>query len=162
MSRKLFFLSFLAGILSMSCDEKRVFDQYESFPNEWNRDSIAEFNFEAPDTLNNYNLFLNVRNNSDYKYSNLYLITEIAFPNGRVISDTLQYEMAKPSGEWLGTGFGNVKESKLWYKQNFRFTESGEYVVTVQQAMRHRDSIEGIRDLEGITEVGFRIEDINN
>ena len=162
MGRKFFFLSLLCGTILISCDKERVFDQYESFPNEWNRDSVAEFTFEAPDTLNNYNLFLNLRNNSDYKYSNLYLITEINFPNGRVISDTLQYEMAEPSGKWLGTGFGDVKESKLWYKENFQFTESGEYLVTVQQAMRHRDSVGGIQNLQGITEVGFRIEDINN
>ena len=162
MGRNFLFLALFSGMFLTSCDEERVFDQYETFPNEWNRDSVATFAFEAPDTINNYNLFLNLRNNSDYKYSNLYLITEINFPNGRVISDTLQYEMAKPSGEWLGTGFGDVKESKLWYKENFRFTESGEYLVTVQQAMRHRDSIEGIRNLEGITEVGFRIEDTKN
>jgi gliding motility-associated lipoprotein GldH len=143
-----------------SCDKTRVFDDYESIPGEWHRDSLVRFRFEAPDTLRPYNLFINLRNNAEYRYSNLYLITEINYPNGRVISDTLQYEMAKPSGEWLGTGFGEVKESKLWYKEDFRFDEAGEYEVSLQQAMRKRDSVTGIETLEGITEVGFRIEDI--
>lgn len=66
--------------------------------------------------------------------------------------------MAEPSGEWLGTGFGEVKENKLWYKENFKFTEEGKYSIKVQQAMRHRDSTSGISKLRGITEVGFRIE----
>ena len=144
--------------LLVSCDKTRVYDEYKSLPNEWHKDSVVSFKLEAPDTLNNYNLFINLRNNSDYRYSNLYLITEINFPYGKVISDTLQYEMAKPSGEWLGTGFGEVKESKLWYKENFRFPEAGEYTVNIQQAMRKRDSVQGIEKLEGVTEVGFRIE----
>ena len=144
--------------LLVSCDKTRIYDEYKSLPNEWHKDSVVSFKLEAPDTLQNYNLFINLRNNSDYRYSNLYLITEINFPYGKVISDTLQYEMAKPSGEWLGTGFGEVKESKLWYKENFRFPEAGEYTVNIQQAMRKRDSVKGIENLEGVTEVGFRIE----
>lgn len=146
----------------MSCDKKRVYDEYQSLPNEWHKDSVVSFQLKAPDTLNKYNLFINLRNNSDYKYSNLYLITEINFPYGKVISDTLQYEMAKPSGEWLGTGFGEVKESKLWYKENFQFPEAGEYTVNIQHAMRKRDSVTGIEKLEGLTEVGFRIENTTN
>ncbi|MFD2517424.1 gliding motility lipoprotein GldH [Salinimicrobium flavum] len=152
------FFIFLSLLLLVSCDKTRVYDEYQSLPNTWHKDSVVGFKLEAPDTLKNYNLFINLRNNSDYKYSNLFLITEINFPYGKVISDTLQYEMAKPSGEWLGTGFGEVKENKLWYKENFRFPEAGEYTVNIQQAMRKRDSITGIESLEGVTEVGFRIE----
>lgn len=160
MDRVSVFILFVGVLLFASCDKTRVYDEYESINSEWHRDSIVKFNFEAPDTLNNYNLFINLRNNSDYDFSNIYLITELNFPNGKVISDTLQYEMAAPTGEWLGTGFGDVKESKLWYKENLKFTEPGEYSVNIQQAMRRRDSVQGIESLEGITEVGFRIEDI--
>lgn len=148
--------------LSISCDKTRVYDSYKTLPKEWHKDTVVEFKFEAPDTLNEYDLFINLRNNSDYRYSNLYLITEINFPHGKVLSDTLQYEMAKPSGEWLGTGFGEVKENKLWYKENFRFSEPGEYTVNIQQAMRKRDSTAGIEKLQGITEVGFRVEKNQN
>ncbi|GAB2762830.1 gliding motility lipoprotein GldH [Salinimicrobium soli] len=159
MGRPAFLLIFISLLSLVSCDKNRVYDSYETLPNEWHRDSLVRFKVEAPDTIRDYNLFINLRNNSDYKYSNLYVITELNFPNGKVLSDTLQYEMAKPSGEWLGTGFGEVKESKLWYKENFRFPEAGEYEVTIQQAMRKRDSTSGIKGLKGITEVGFRIED---
>lgn len=103
-----------------------------------------------------------MRNNSNYRYSNLYLITEINYPFGKVLSDTLQYEMAKPNGEWLGTGFGDVKANKLFYKENFQFSEPGEYIINIQHAMRKRDSVKGITTLEGITEVGFRIENTTN
>ena len=160
MGKGVVFFLFLGLLFFASCDQTRVYDDYESVPGEWHRDSVVQFRFQAPDTLKNYNLFINLRNKSDYPFSNLYLITELNFPNGKVISDTLQYEMAAPTGEWLGTGFGDVKESKLWYKENIKFTESGEYLVTIQHAMRKRDSVKGIEKLDGITEVGFRIEDI--
>lgn len=160
MSKGAVIFLFLGVLIFASCDKTRVYDEYSSVQGEWHRDSVVKFKFQAPDTVKNYNLFLNLRNNSEYNFSNIYLITELNFPNGKVISDTLQYEMAAPSGEWLGTGFGDVKESKLWYKENIRFTESGEYLVTIQQAMRKRDSVKGIETLDGITEVGLRIEDI--
>lgn len=154
------FFLFLGFLFFASCDKRRIYDDYESVPGEWHRDSVVQFRFKAPDTVKNYNLFINLRNNSDYPFSNLYLLTELNFPNGKVISDTLQYEMAAPTGEWLGTGFGDVKQNKLWYKENIKFTENGEYLVTIQHAMRRRDSVNGIQNLDGITEVGFRIEDI--
>ena len=149
-------------LMLMSCDKNREFDQYESIPDQWHRDSVMSFEFTAPDTIRQYNLFINLRNNSDYNYSNLFLIANMNFPNGKVISDTLEYRMAEPSGEWLGTGFGELKESKLWYKENVRFTETGDYRIDIQQAMRKSGEPEGIEELEGITEVGFRIENIDN
>lgn len=158
------FLVFLLAFVILafsSCDRNRVFDEYESL-NGWHKDSIVTFELENIDSLKAYNLFINVRNNKDYNYSNLFLITEIKFPKGKVISDTLEYEMTKPNGEWLGTGFGDVKESKLWYKENVRFEESGKYKVTIQQAMRKNGEVDGIEELEGITHVGFRIENSDN
>ena len=80
------------------------------------------------------------------------------FPNGRVIKDTLQYKMAKPNGELLGTGFTDIKESKLWYKEGVVFSESGEYQIKIQQAMRENGKVNGVINLKGITDVGFRIE----
>ncbi|WP_026932849.1 gliding motility lipoprotein GldH [Christiangramia echinicola] len=161
--RSAFFVSLLASVIIAfsSCDRERVFDEYESLKG-WNKDSIVTFEFNDIDSSRVYDLFINVRNNNDYNYSNLFLITEIRFPQGKVISDTLEYEMTRPNGDWLGVGFGDVKESKLWYKENVRFEEPGKYKVTIQQAMRKNGEIEGIQELEGITHVGFRIENSDN
>ena len=146
----------------MSCDKTRVFDEYQSIPNKWNKDSIITFNLQNIDSIQIYNLFINVRNNSDFAFSNLFLIAQIQFPQGKVITDTLEYQMATPGGQWLGTGFGDLKESKLWYKENFRLNEAGEYKVSIQQAMRKNRSEQGIENLEGITQVGVRIENTQN
>ena len=106
-----------------SCDSNRVFDVYKSVPNQWHKDSIISFTIKPPDTINPYNLFVNLRNTNDYKYSNLYLIVEMDFPHGKRIKDTLQYEMAEPNGKLLGTGFTDIKENKLWYKEGVVFNE---------------------------------------
>ena len=66
--------------------------------------------------------------------------------------------VAKPDGTLLGEGLSDTKENKLFYKENFVFKNSGQYKVTIQQAVRQSGKIEGIEKLDGITEVGFRIE----
>jgi gliding motility-associated lipoprotein GldH len=151
-----FFVTLLFGFTS--CDSNRVFDAYKSVPNKWHKDSIIEFNITPPDSILPYDLFVNIRNTSDYKYSNLFLIVEMNFPNGKVVNDTLEYLMTKPNGAFLGTGFSDVKENKLWYKEGVIFSETGEYKVKIQHAMRENGNIKGVENLEGITDVGFRIE----
>lgn len=152
-------LSFMAFV---ACDKDRVFDEYQAVQRGWNKDSVYTFKLGELDSLKTYNLFIDVRNDSQYQYSNLFLITQIQFPKGKVVSDTLEYEMAKPDGTWLGTGFGDIKESKLWYKKNVRFTEPGEYQVKIKQAMRKNGEVDGIENLKGITDIGFRIEKSKN
>ncbi|MDR6299708.1 gliding motility-associated lipoprotein GldH [Mesonia maritima] len=144
-----------------SCDSKQVFDEYKSVGKSWHKDSIVNFQVKDLDTLKSYNLFINIRNNSDFNYNNLFLITSMNFPNGKIITDTLEYEMAYPDGKFMGSGFGEVKENKLWYKEKVQFTEEGVYQVDIQQAMRKNGKIDPIEKLEGITEVGFRIEKVN-
>ena len=79
-------------------------------------------------------------------------------PSGNTKVDTLEYEMALPTGEWLGKGNGSIKESKLWYKENVVFEESGVYTVNVLHAMRKNGEVNGLDNLEGITDVGNQIE----
>ena len=69
--------------------------------------------------------------------------------------------MAEPDGSWLGEGFGDLKENKLWYKENIQFNETGTYTFKVKQAMRRNGDVDPISDLEGIKDVGLRIEKTN-
>ncbi|MBC2843797.1 gliding motility lipoprotein GldH [Winogradskyella flava] len=147
--------------LAVSCDSKAVFDEYKAVPSKWHKDSVASFNFKAPDTTQNYNLYVNLRNTNDYKFSNLFLIVELNYPNGKAIKDTLEYKMAAPNGELLGTGFSDIKENKLWlrgFKDTFKFNEAGDYTVNIQHAMRNNGEVNGVEELEGITDIGFRVE----
>lgn len=152
----------IISLFFSACDANRVFDEYQSVPKNWNKNNVISFTYQPQDTLKPQNLFVNLRNNNDYKFSNLFLLVEMNYPNGTVTKDTLEYEMTKPNGEFLGTGFSDVKENKLWFKENFVFENSGEYQIKVQQAMRKNGSVKGVENLEGITDVGFRVETIQN
>lgn len=148
----------LVSFVFTSCDPNRVFDVYQPVPNKWHKDSVASFNIKAPDSTNAYNLFVNLRNTNAYKYNNIFLIVEMTFPHGKTVKDTLEYKMADPSGKFLGTGLTDIKENKLWYKEQVVFKEKGDYVVKIQHAMRENGKVNGVVELEGITDVGFRIE----
>lgn len=158
MRNKVLFLVLVFSIVIVSCDSKRIYDDYKSVPDEWNKDSIISFKLHPPDSINPYNLFVNLRNTNKYKYSNIFLIVEMVFPHGKTLKDTLEYRMADPSGKLLGTGLMDVKENKLWYKEAVVFNESGEYTVKIQHAMRENGKVNGVVFLEGITDIGFRIE----
>ena len=84
------------------------------------------------------------------------------FPHGKTIKDTLEYRMAEPTGKLLGTGITDTKENKLWYKESVVFNESGEYVVHIQHAMRESGKVNGVTNLEGITDIGFRVESVQS
>jgi len=152
---------FIVSLFIVACDSNSVFDEYKSVPDVWNKNEVLSFNVEVPDSTKPYNLFVNLRNTNDYKYSNLFLIVEMNFPKGKVIRDTLEYRMAKPNGELLGAGFTSVKENKLWYKEAVVFNETGKYKVNIQHAMRTNGEVKGITNLEGITDIGFRVENAN-
>ncbi|TVZ56230.1 protein involved in gliding motility GldH [Lutibacter sp. Hel_I_33_5] len=143
----------------VSCDSKAVFDRYISLENAvWKNNKPAEFQFTISDTISKHNLFINLRNNNDYEFSNLYLITTLNLPDNTKIIDTLEYEMADASGQFLGNGFTEIKENKLFYKEQKVFQNSGEYSVEISQAMRKNGAVNSLENLLGISDVGFRIE----
>jgi len=148
-------------LLLASCDSNRVFDEYTSMPDGfWDTKNAVSFNFSVTDTITKQNLFLNIRNNNSYPFSNLFLITELKFPDGEKIIDTLEYDMADKTGKFLGDGFSEIKESKLFYKENITFPKQGDYFVTISHAMRKSNEVNGITALAGVTDLGFRIEKI--
>ncbi len=151
-------LFFLLLILLISCDKKRVFDEYKSVGSVWKKDSIVTFQYENKDTVSKFDLFLNLRSNNNYAFSNIFLIVSLEEPNGFTIVDTLEYKMANPDGTLLGDGFSDIKENKLFYKENYKFNLPGKYNIYLQQAVREIGKVSGVEDLSGITDVGFRIE----
>lgn len=150
------FLILLMPFIFLSCDEKRVFDEYQSVGSAWHKDSIISFDLPVLDSTKRYDLFINLRDNNNYPYNNLFLIVTLEKPNGYTKVDTLEYEMAAPDGSLLGEGFTDIKESKLFYKEGVRFR--GKYKVNIKQAVRESGKVPGVTQLEGITDIGLRIE----
>ena len=145
-------------LIIVSCDKRSVFDDYKSVGNAWHKDSIVTFELPQLDSKKLYNLFINVRDNDDYPFNNLFLIVSLEQPNKQVKVDTLEYQMTNPDGTLLGDGFSDIKESKLFYKDKENFTQKGVYKIHIKHATRQTGKIEGVTSLPGISDVGFRIE----
>ncbi|MDX1782557.1 MAG: gliding motility lipoprotein GldH [Aequorivita vladivostokensis] len=150
---------FLTVVMLVSCESNTVFSESQAMDGHWGADEVVQFKLPQLDSLKKYNLFLNIRNTNEYRYNNLFLIVNMTFPHGKTVTDTLEYRMAQPDGSWMGQGIGNIKENKLWYKENVQFFEDGIYTVDIAQAMRNNGDVEGVTKLEGITDVGFSIEE---
>lgn len=158
MKIQLKFLLFFTIIILISCDDKRVFDQYKSVGKAWHKDSVITFELPNLNAAKKYDLFVNLRDNSDYKYNNIFLIVSLQQPNKQIKVDTLEFEMANPDGSLLGEGFSDIKENKLVYKLDESLKLKGNYKLKIQQAMRETGKIVGDTNLQGILEVGLRIE----
>ncbi|MGB5237538.1 MAG: gliding motility lipoprotein GldH [Flavobacteriaceae bacterium] len=155
-SRFSFFILFL---IITGCNDALVYSDYKATTNgAWNKDDVKKFEVSSLDSIQPYNVFIMVRNDNTFPFSNLFLIADIQTPDDQIIRDTLEYEMALPDGRWLGKGYGSVIENKLWYKENIVFSNPGVYTIQLVHAMRQTGQVEGLNNLKGITDVGIEIE----
>lgn len=153
-------LGFLITLLFLvSCNDRVAFSKYQSIQDaSWQANKNISFEFTVVDTTSIQDLFINIRNNNEYPYSNLYLITALNFPNGNTVIDTLQYEMTDETGAFLGRGFTEIKENKLFYKEQKVFPKLGKYQLNIRHAMRKNGEVKVIPFLKGVQDVGFSIE----
>ncbi|WP_442905624.1 gliding motility lipoprotein GldH [Kaistella sp.] len=118
----------------------------------WPKKAEQKFDFVIADAEAPKNIIFVVRNNNDYPYSNIRFIVNFMEDGAKnKTTDTLNYVLAKPNGEWLGKGFGDTKETLFQYKVNYKFPKNGGYSIGIVQAMR-TDSLKGIED------IGVKIE----
>lgn len=103
------------------------------------------------DTDISYNLYLNLRHTSKYKYSNIFLLIHIIGPDGKRITERREFKLALPDGEWLGSGSGNRYSYQLLFKENYKFLLKGKYIFELEQNMRDNP-------LDQVTDAGIRVE----
>ncbi len=145
-------LLFVILLALMACDTDHLYDQSAAIHADgWHKDSVAVFEVDVTDTTTFYNFYINVRNNDDYAYRNLYLFLTTRLPNNNRTRDTLELILADPQGNWLGKGFGALHDNQILVRRNLSFPLAGRYTFSLQQAMR-QDVLEGVAD------VGIRIE----
>ena len=145
---------FFVLLFLMSCENASQKVEMKNLKGTWNKKAEQKFDFKINDAQNSKNIIFVVRNNNDYPYSNIRFIvnfTEAKTKNKK--TETLNYVLAQPNGEWIGKGFGDTKETLFQYKLNYKFPANGDYSIGVIQAMR-ADNLIGIEDL------GLKIETV--
>jgi gliding motility-associated lipoprotein GldH len=146
-----YLIIFGVTIFLFSCNSGVLIDNDATYEQSyWPVDEKYVVNFDQLDTVSPYNFFITLRNTVDYPYRNIYVFLTTVFPDGKTTRDTIDCPLADYRGKWLGKGFGGVYDNRIIYMHNTRFTQSGAYTITMEQAMRKEE-------LPGIKSVGIRI-----
>jgi len=148
-------LTGLLMVLLISCNNQRVFEESIKIDQGgWHADNILDFSTVISDTLCGYTMYIDVRNDISYSYSNLFFFMKTIFPNGRIAKDTIECLLAHYDGKWLGSGSGNVRFNRFLFQSNIQLPVSGTYRFELEQAMR-------VEVLKGILDIGIRIDKVN-
>lgn len=144
-------LAFLAVVL-FACNGNVAYEKNLSIEGStWNSKDLKPFEYETTDTVNLYNMYLNLRNHKTYEFANLYVFFHTYLPNGTYDKDTLQFILADYQGKWQGKSSGEYVNNKVLFRRQFKFPEGGKYRFEIEQGMRNTE-------LEGIADVGICIE----
>jgi gliding motility-associated lipoprotein GldH len=154
-NRLSFSLILTSLVLLSSCNSNVVYTNSLEMPEKtWGLLNIQAFKIPITDTINSNNIIFNIRTGSSYPFRNIYLFVTTTSPDGKSITDTLQYNLADEKGKWYGKGFGDIHELNLPYKSNVYFPVKGTYQFKIQHGMR-------IEDLKGVYDFGVRVEKIS-
>jgi len=148
-------LILIAGslIFLLSCKNNVLFTDSAEMPEStWNLFNAPEFKVEITDTINRAKVSFTIRTGTDYSFRNIWLFVTTTSPDGnKILTDTLEYELADEKGDWYGKGFGDIHELILPYRTNVFFPRKGIYNIKIQHGMR-------AGDLKGVYDIGLRIE----
>jgi gliding motility-associated lipoprotein GldH len=151
-NRYSFILILTSFVLLSSCNNNVVYTDSLPMPGKtWELMNIASFRVPINDTINSNNVIFTIRTGSSYPFRNIFLFVKTTSPDGKFITDTLEYFLADEKGKWYGRGFGDIHELNLPYKSNVYFPLKGTYKFNIQHGMR-------IEDLAGVYDFGLRIE----
>jgi gliding motility-associated lipoprotein GldH len=113
--------------------------------------NVLVFDVPVNDSVSSNNIIYTIRTANSYPFRNIWLFVSTTSPSGKVLTDTVQYNLADEKGNRYGRGFGNILELDLPYRSSVWFPEKGTYTFKVVHGMRP-----GL--LEGVTDFGLRIE----
>ena len=139
-------------IVLVGCTTDSVFsDSWVIQEGMWSADSPIEFEWHVTDTVQSYDFFIDMRHDQSYPFSNIYIFVDFTFPNGKSLRDTVACTLADGRGKWLGTGFGNIVDHRIAFREKTQFPSLGDYGIRITHGMRENP-------LSGMLDVGFRLE----
>ena len=152
-------LAVIFSVFLMSCNPDIQFIDYNSINGLWHKDSVQNFNFELNISEKTaYNSFINLRINEDYIFNNIFLIVTIRDSVNIVSIDTMEHKLVDKYGKFLGSKRINIVDNSLLHKENISLDSEKKYFVSIEHAMRVINKVGGLELLEGVVDVGFKIE----
>lgn len=96
------------------------------------------------------NIDLEIVNNTNYEYQNIWFYTTDDFGSKKPVSYEIEYTIADKDGNWYGAGFGSIYQLTVAYKKKFIFTDKRNYTLKIVQGMSDEP-------LSGIEKIGVKI-----
>ena len=149
--RSLFILQLVGLCFLSSCVDNSLYTQsYELKDATWASNQNFEFEFQIDDNSKSNQMFLTMRLNEDYPYSNIHLLVSTEGPKKELKTDTLSLLLAEVNGKWKGEKSGSLVEFVSPFFNN-KFPFKGKYKLIFQQVMRDEN-------LPGIVDFGIKID----
>lgn len=129
-----------------------MYHSYQSLPSKgWEKSDTLFFHIPISDSLRDLHLSVEVRNESNYPYQDLYLFVSHNLQDSITWSvDTVMLTLANKEGKWLGTGWGSLYQSATPMKSVVT-KHPGNYTFKVTHGMKDNN-------LQGINDIGIKIE----
>ncbi len=144
MKRIYLIISCFAILLLVGCSSKNYYAEVKQLPDEkWAVDKPLYYKVNIEDSMQYYNMYIQLRNTTDFGTQNFYVFMKTKYPDGHSEQDTLGFILCDKFGNWTGKGNGRLKDNKFLFQPKVRFPYCGEYIFTVTQGMR-TDVVEGI------------------
>ncbi|MEJ5993920.1 gliding motility lipoprotein GldH [Pedobacter sp. Du54] len=141
-------------LLFNSCTNTNLADVNLAIPeNGWTYAKSIKATVDIQDPALTYDVSFKIRNTSDYRYSNIYVIMRLKSEQRFLKDGRYQFQLAKATGQWIGKGSGNLYSNTFPLLKKFRFPKAGKYEIEVEQNMRDNP-------LVGISDVGITVESI--
>jgi len=133
-------------LLLASCSHNELFFEYHSFKKEgWERNDAAAFHINTNNTTDLFDVSMEIRNNNDYPFRNIWLFVDYQSPGGKVRTDTIGVDLADIYGKWYGKGI-SLYSLSIPYETGIRFPQEGTYTYFIRHGMRE-DLLKGISDI---------------
>lgn len=138
-------------LLLSACSQNSIYEKNTTIDNQlWFHRQVPEFEVHTIDTVQYFDVFVNLRHSSSYKYSNLSLIVEEVNPKKEEKAYRLEIELAESDGRWKGIGTGNVLSYEVPLLKDYHFADTGTYIFKIKQNMN-------VNPLPGILDVGIQV-----
>ncbi|MBY0480952.1 MAG: gliding motility lipoprotein GldH [Chitinophagaceae bacterium] len=142
-------------VVICSCNKINSFEKTVFFPkHEWDSKVQPNFQFEITDTVAAYHIYVVIRHEDAYHYSNLWLNVSTTAPGEKSNTQKVNLQLANNTSGWLGTGMDDIFDHRIRITKLPIHLKKGIYQFNLQQIMREDP-------LGAILNAGIRVEKIN-
>jgi gliding motility-associated lipoprotein GldH len=133
---KKFGLFLLSMILLVSCNSKKIFENYQDIENmKWSRDKVVTFEVDIEDTSTPFNVELAIRHTSYYVWANLKVNLTTIYPSGEERTRDYDFFLRNEDGSFKAEGAGDLWDISFPLLDKINFSETGKYIFKIQNIM---------------------------